>query len=88
MTALSFILGIWPLVTATGAGAGSRQSLGTAVFGGMVISTFLSLFIVPVLYIVINNLRDRFKPGGKNKKNQNTTNLDHKPEVKSPTVTH
>ena len=88
MTALSFILGIWPLVTATGAGAGSRQSLGTAVFGGMVISTFLSLFIVPVLYIVINNLRDRFKPGGKNKKSHNTTNLDHKSEVKSPTVTH
>jgi HAE1 family hydrophobic/amphiphilic exporter-1 len=88
MTALSFILGIWPLVTATGAGAGSRQSLGTAVFGGMVISTFLSLFIVPVLYIVINNLRDRFKPGGKNKKSHNPTNLDHKSEVKSPTVTH
>ena len=60
MTSFAFILGIWPLVTAEGAGAPSRQSLGTAVFGGMIVSTFLSLFIVPILYIVINTIRDRF----------------------------
>jgi HAE1 family hydrophobic/amphiphilic exporter-1 len=60
MTAISTLLGIFPLVIATGAGAGSRQSLGTAVFGGMLIATFLSLFVVPILYIVIGNLRDRF----------------------------
>jgi hydrophobic/amphiphilic exporter-1 (mainly G- bacteria), HAE1 family len=53
MTAFSTLLGIFPLTIATGAGAGSRQSLGTAVFGGMLIATFLSLFVVPVLYIVI-----------------------------------
>jgi hypothetical protein len=57
-------LGIFPLVIAVGAGAKSRQSLGTAVFGGMLIATFLSLFVVPILYIVIGNMRDRFKPGG------------------------
>jgi HAE1 family hydrophobic/amphiphilic exporter-1 len=68
MTSFAFILGIWPLVTASGAGAGSRQSLGTAVFGGMIVSTFLSLFIVPILYIVIKSLSDRFKPRGKSKK--------------------
>jgi HAE1 family hydrophobic/amphiphilic exporter-1 len=62
MTSFAFILGIWPLVTAEGAGASSSQSLGTAVFGGMIVSTFLSLFIVPILYIVINTIRDRFKP--------------------------
>jgi HAE1 family hydrophobic/amphiphilic exporter-1 len=56
MTAFSTLLGIFPLVIATGAGAASRQSLGTAVFGGMLIATFLSLFIVPVLYIVIKSL--------------------------------
>jgi HAE1 family hydrophobic/amphiphilic exporter-1 len=88
MTALSTLLGIFPLAIATGAGAGSRQSLGTAVFGGMFVATFLSLFVVPILYIVINNLRDRFKPGGKNRKNQNITNLDHQAEVKTPTGTH
>jgi hypothetical protein len=41
------------LAIATGAGSGSRQSLGTAVFGGMPIATFLSLFLVPILYIAI-----------------------------------
>jgi HAE1 family hydrophobic/amphiphilic exporter-1 len=57
MTAISTLLGIYPLVVATGAGAASRQSLGTAVFGGMFIATFLSLFVVPVLYIVIGTIR-------------------------------
>lgn len=59
MTALAFILGIVPLVRAEGAGSASRISLGTAVFGGMIVSTFLSLFVVPILYIMIGNLRDR-----------------------------
>ncbi|MBW4446439.1 MAG: efflux RND transporter permease subunit [Spirirestis rafaelensis WJT71-NPBG6] len=60
MTAFSTLLGIFPLTTATGAGAGSRQSLGTAVFGGMLIATFLSLFVVPILYIVIKMTTERF----------------------------
>ncbi|MBW4614653.1 MAG: efflux RND transporter permease subunit [Desmonostoc vinosum HA7617-LM4] len=60
MTAFSTLLGIFPLAVATGAGAGSRQSLGTAVFGGMFIATFLSLFIVPILYIVIKTFTERF----------------------------
>ena len=58
MTAFSFILGVFPLVIATGAGAGSRISLGTAVFGGMLVSTLLSLAIVPVLYIVIRSIEE------------------------------
>ncbi|MGM3305279.1 efflux RND transporter permease subunit [Anabaena sp. WFMT] len=62
MTAFSTLLGIFPLVTATGAGAASRQSLGTAVFGGMFIATFLSLFIVPILYIIIGTIRQRLQP--------------------------
>jgi HAE1 family hydrophobic/amphiphilic exporter-1 len=62
MTAISTLIGIFPLVIATGAGAGSRQSLGTAVFGGMAIATFLSLFVVPILYIVIKMLSERFLP--------------------------
>lgn len=59
MTALSTMIGILPLVIATGAGASARQSLGTAVFGGMAVATFLSLFITPVLYIVIKTAVDR-----------------------------
>jgi HAE1 family hydrophobic/amphiphilic exporter-1 len=60
MTSFAFILGIYPLLFPEGAGAGSRKSLGTAIVGGMLVSTFLTLFIVPILYIVIGNLRDRF----------------------------
>ncbi|MBD2613936.1 efflux RND transporter permease subunit [Nostoc punctiforme FACHB-252] len=60
MTAISTLLGIWPLAVATGAGSASRQSLGTAVFGGMFVATFLSLFVVPILYIVITQIRSLF----------------------------
>ena len=59
MTAFAFILGVVPMVVATGAGAASRHSLGTAVFGGMIASTFLSLVLVPVLYVVLERLRER-----------------------------
>ena len=53
MTAFSFILGVSPLVVASGAGAAARRSLGTAVFGGMLVATVLSLVLVPALYVVV-----------------------------------
>src|SRR5262245_46071979 len=53
MTAFAFILGVVPLVVATGAGAAARRSLGTAVFGGMLVATVLSLLLVPGLYVVV-----------------------------------
>jgi hydrophobe/amphiphile efflux-1 (HAE1) family protein len=53
MTALAFILGVLPLVHATGAGAASRQAIGTAVFFGMIGNTFLGLVFTPVLYVAI-----------------------------------
>jgi HAE1 family hydrophobic/amphiphilic exporter-1 len=62
MTTFAFILGVWPLLFPEGAGAASRKSLGTAIVGGTLVSTFLSLFVVPILYIVIGNIRDRLKP--------------------------
>jgi HAE1 family hydrophobic/amphiphilic exporter-1 len=62
MTAISSGLGVMPLALATGAGSGSRQSLGTAVVGGLLVSTFLSLFFVPVLYIFIRGLEERILP--------------------------
>jgi HAE1 family hydrophobic/amphiphilic exporter-1 len=65
MTAISTLIGIFPLVIATGAGSASRQSLGTAVFGGMFVATFLSLLVVPILYIVIKSLSDRLLPTSK-----------------------
>ncbi len=56
MTSLAFILGVMPLARASGAGAGARNSVGTAVAGGMVASTFLSVIFIPVLYVVIRTL--------------------------------
>jgi multidrug efflux pump subunit AcrB len=52
MTSLAFILGVVPLVTAVGAGAEMRQSLGTAVFSGMLGVTFFGLFLTPIFYVV------------------------------------
>jgi len=56
MTSFAFILGVMPLALATGAGAASRNSVGTAVAGGMLASTFLSIVFIPVLYVVIRSL--------------------------------
>jgi Cu/Ag efflux pump CusA len=63
MTSFAFILGVLPLVLATGAGAASRHSLGTTVFGGMIVSTILNLFVVPVLYVlIVSKLEARTPP--------------------------
>jgi hydrophobic/amphiphilic exporter-1 (mainly G- bacteria), HAE1 family len=56
MTAFAFILGVVPLVVATGPGAEMRQALGTAVFFGMLGVTFFGLFLTPVFYVAIRSL--------------------------------
>ena len=56
MTSFAFILGVLPLAYATGAGAGARNSVGTAVAGGMLASTFLSILFIPVLYVIIRTI--------------------------------
>jgi hydrophobe/amphiphile efflux-1 (HAE1) family protein len=61
MTSFAFLLGVFPLLIANGAGASSRRSLGTAVFSGMMAATLLAVFIVPVLYYVIDNIAERGK---------------------------
>jgi HAE1 family hydrophobic/amphiphilic exporter-1 len=58
MTSFAFILGVYPLVVAEGAGAASRRALGTAVFGGMLTSTFLAVLFVPVFYVVFQGLSE------------------------------
>ena len=60
MTAFSFILGVTPLVIASGAGAQSRQSIGYVVFGGMLLATIITLGVVPVFYVIFERLRERF----------------------------
>ncbi|GAA4652496.1 multidrug efflux RND transporter permease subunit [Kistimonas scapharcae] len=61
MTALSFILGVMPLVVASGAGAASRRSLGTTVMCGMLAATILGTLLTPVLYKIIQAMRERVK---------------------------
>ncbi|WP_299760732.1 multidrug efflux RND transporter permease subunit [uncultured Pontibacter sp.] len=56
MTSMAFILGVVPLALATGAGAVSRQTIGWVVIGGMLAATFLAIFVVPVLYVVITRV--------------------------------
>jgi HAE1 family hydrophobic/amphiphilic exporter-1 len=58
MTSFAFILGIVPLVNATGAGAASRRALGTAVMGGMIAATVLAVFFVPVFYVLMQRLSE------------------------------
>jgi multidrug efflux pump subunit AcrB len=62
MTSLAFILGVMPLVFASGAGRAARHSVGTAVAGGMIASTFLNLAFIPVLYVVVKRLTERKQP--------------------------
>ena len=85
MTAISTLSSIFPLVIATGAGAGSRQSLGTAVFGGMFVATFLSLFVVPILYVVVKQLSDHLL-GGPPKPGYSLPESD--PQFTVPTTRH
>ncbi len=61
MTSLAFILGVLPLVFASGAGAVSRQTIGWTVFGGMLAATGLAIFIVPALYVIITKIAYRNK---------------------------
>lgn len=62
MTSMAFILGVLPLVIATGAGAASRHSIGTGVFGGMLAATFLAIFFVPLFFVLIGKIKRPEKP--------------------------
>ncbi|MFV0487860.1 MAG: efflux RND transporter permease subunit [Vibrio fluvialis] len=61
MTAFAFIWGVFPLLIASGAGAASRHSLGLAVFGGMLLSTFAGTLLTPVFFVMMQTLREKFK---------------------------
>jgi len=63
MTSLAFILGVVPLVFATGAGRSGRISVGTTVFGGMIAATTLNLIFIPVLYVLVKTIVPGKKPG-------------------------
>ncbi|WP_417282991.1 efflux RND transporter permease subunit [Comamonas sp.] len=76
MTSLAFGFGVIPLAIGTGAGAGGRNAIGTAVLGGMMASTMLGIFLVPVFFLLI---RSWFKSHGRH---------DEEPQASSPTTAH
>lgn len=67
MTSFAFILGVVPLVLASGAGAASRHALGTSVFGGMLMATVCGVMVVPALFVAFQKLENRIKGSGKRK---------------------
>jgi multidrug efflux pump subunit AcrB len=67
MTSLAFILGLLPLVVAVGASQLARRNVGTPVFGGMVVASFIGIFIIPPLYVTFQSLRERLRPSARPK---------------------
>ncbi|RVM08358.1 efflux RND transporter permease subunit [Sinorhizobium meliloti] len=61
MTAMASILGVIPLVIATGAGAGSRRAIGVTVFGGLLVGTVVGLLLIPVFYVLVQTVREQVK---------------------------
>jgi hydrophobe/amphiphile efflux-1 (HAE1) family protein len=65
MTSFAFILGLYPLVVASGASELARRGVGTAVFGGMILASFVGIFAIPPLYVTFQALRERLRPGAR-----------------------
>jgi hydrophobe/amphiphile efflux-1 (HAE1) family protein len=87
MTTISTLFGFLPLLVASGAGSVSRWSLGTSVFGGMIISTILSLLFVPNLYIVIKSFEDNILKGENTPRKPDDNNKDGgNPETLQPST--
>jgi hydrophobic/amphiphilic exporter-1 (mainly G- bacteria), HAE1 family len=85
MTSFAFVLGLIPLMIASGAGASGNRSIGTGAVGGMLIGTIFGVFVIPVLFIVFQGLQERFrgapreplteKPGDANERSKNDPNI-------------
>jgi hydrophobic/amphiphilic exporter-1 (mainly G- bacteria), HAE1 family len=69
MTSLAFIFGLMPLMIATGVGAKGNRSIGTGAVGGMLVGTVFGVFVIPVLYIIFENIQQRFRRKAKAGKN-------------------
>ena len=62
MTSFAFILGLYPLVVAVGASELARRDVGTPVFGGMIFASFLGIFVIPLLYVTFQSVREKLRP--------------------------
>jgi multidrug efflux pump subunit AcrB len=65
MTSFAFILGLLPLVIATGAAQLARRDVGTPVFGGMILASFVGIFAIPSLYVTFQAIRERLRPAAR-----------------------
>jgi multidrug efflux pump subunit AcrB len=65
MTSFAFILGLYPLVVATGASQLARRDVGTPVFGGMILASFIGIFAIPPLYVMFQSIRERLRPSAR-----------------------
>jgi multidrug efflux pump subunit AcrB len=65
MTSFAFILGLYPLVVASGAAQLARRDVGTPVFGGMILASFIGIFAIPPLYVFFQAIRERLRPGAR-----------------------
>ena len=65
MTSFAFILGLYPLVVATGASELARRNVGTPVFGGMIMASFIGIFAIPPLYVMFQAIREKLRPGAR-----------------------
>jgi hydrophobe/amphiphile efflux-1 (HAE1) family protein len=74
MTSFAFILGLLPLVIATGAAQLARRNVGTPVFGGMILASFIGIFAIPPLYVVFQAIRERLKPSARSHQAQASQN--------------
>ncbi|MFM8419328.1 MAG: efflux RND transporter permease subunit, partial [Verrucomicrobiota bacterium] len=89
MTALSTVAGILPIAIGFGAGAESRRPMGVAVVGGMVTSTVLTLFVIPVVYVVFASLQSHARPGQPNDAADGQAGgKEPSPTAASPTPSH
>jgi multidrug efflux pump subunit AcrB len=65
MTSFAFILGLYPLVVARGASELARRDVGTPVFGGMILASFIGIFAIPPLYVMFQAIRERLRKGAR-----------------------
>src|SRR5690349_23478000 len=68
MTSFAFILGLLPLVIATGASQLARRDVGTPVFGGMILASFIGIFAIPPLYVTFQAIREKLRPSSRPRK--------------------
>jgi hydrophobe/amphiphile efflux-1 (HAE1) family protein len=76
MTSFAFILGLLPLVVATGASELARRNVGTPVFGGMILASFVGIFAIPPLYVTFQAMRERLRPSARPKEAQAKSTTD------------